>query len=144
MCSVFSGKRGRQCSERRADAAGRLDQAPLIPPPAACTGRPSGGVRHGAVSASSKVARKSLASFDENTSGERIFRICPSFPVAPISTSRRPALMTFRTAWATAQDARVAAKGVEMADALAERLDHLRRNSAPVTQMAVAHELARR
>jgi hypothetical protein len=34
MRSVFSGKRGRQCSERRADAAGRLDQAPLIPPPA--------------------------------------------------------------------------------------------------------------
>src|ERR1700732_1062080 len=37
--------RGRQCSERRADAAGRLDQAPLIPPPArlhwqACRGRP--------------------------------------------------------------------------------------------------------
>src|SRR5712691_11276105 len=96
MCSVFSGKRGRQCSERRADAAGRLDRAPLIPPPArACTGRPAGGVRHSAVSASSKVARNSLASFDENTSGERIFRICPSFPVALISTSRRPALMTF-------------------------------------------------
>src|SRR5258708_16808778 len=30
----FLRKRGRQCSERRADAAGRLDQAPLIPPPA--------------------------------------------------------------------------------------------------------------
>jgi DNA-binding transcriptional LysR family regulator len=34
MCSAFSGKRGRQCSEPRADAAGRLDQVPLIPPPA--------------------------------------------------------------------------------------------------------------
>jgi len=64
--------------------------------PHACTGRPAGGVRHNAVSTSSKVARNSLASFDENTSGERIFRICPSFPVALISTSRRPALMTFQ------------------------------------------------
>ena len=98
----FSGKRGRQCSERRADAAGRLDQAPLIPPPARLHGRPAGGVRHSAVSTSSKVARNSLASFDENTSGGRIFRICPSCPVALISTSRRPALMAFRTAWTPA------------------------------------------
>ncbi len=71
MGIVFSGKRGRQCSQWSGDAAGRLDQAPPIPPPAHLHWQAAGGVRYSAVSTSSRVARNSLASSDENTSGGR-------------------------------------------------------------------------
>src|SRR6202022_952612 len=55
---------------------------PFIPPPAHLHWQAAGGVRYSAVSTSSREARSSLASSDENTSGGRIFRMCPSCPVA--------------------------------------------------------------
>jgi len=66
MCSAFSGKRGRQCSEWHAALRVGLDQAPLIPPPVRLHWQ---ACRHSAVSTSSQVARNSLASFGKNTSG---------------------------------------------------------------------------
>ena len=63
---------------------------------------------------------------------------------ALISTSRRPALMTFRTAWATAQDAGLPPKVLKWRMRLPNASITSGRNSAPTTQMAVAHELADR
>src|SRR5260221_2277343 len=90
MGIVFSGKRGRQCSQWSGDAAGRLDQAPPIPPPAHLHWQAAGGVRYSAVSTSSRVARNSLASSDENTSGGRkTFFSPPHLPLGDSPGGRR-------------------------------------------------------